>query len=940
MSAVPFVRRHIGPSPADIEEMSRTVRAESLEDLITQTIPGSIRYRAAMDLPAARSEEEALRDLRAMMDKNQCRQSLIGMGYANCHTPAVIRRNILENPGWYTAYTPYQAEIAQGRLEALLNFQTMVCDLTGMEISNASLLDESTAAAEAMTMAHAIKGGTSFFVADDCHPQTIALLRTRAKPLGIRLISGPIWDFTSEAVFGALIQYPATDGVIHDLGPIIDLIHAEGALAIVAVDLLALTLIKPPGEYGGDIVVGSSQRFGVSLGYGGPHAGFLATLDEHKRRMPGRLVGVSRDAEGRLALRLALQTREQHIRREKATSNICTAQVLLAVMASMYAVYHGPKGLQSIARRIHRTTCRLARALKEQDWAVHPGPFFDTIRVWLVGDRADHLVERAAGFGVNIRKLDDHAISLTLDETTPDISSLLPIFDLDQAALSFEPTEVIGNALRRESEFLTHPVFNSFHTETEFLRYVRRLESRDLSLNTSMIPLGSCTMKLNATAEMLPVTWEKVAGIHPFAPLYQAEGYRELFAQLERWFSEITGFAAVSLQPNAGSQGEYAGLLVIREYHRSKGQTKRNVCLIPTSAHGTNPASATMVAMRVVPVACDSGGNIDRADLERKIAAHREGLAALMVTYPSTHGVFEESIPEICAMVHSAGGLVYMDGANMNAQVGLCRPADVGADVCHLNLHKTFCIPHGGGGPGVGPICVTEVLAPFLPSHSVIGARSPSSVGEIAEAPWGSASILTISWMYIAMMGADGLLEATKVAILNANYIATRLSAHFRILYQGRNGRVAHECILDLREWKERAGVEVEDVAKRLIDYGYHAPTMSWPVPGTLMIEPTESESKGELDRFCDAMIGIHGELCAIERGEFSRTDNPLKNAPHTALSIASDSWSHPYGRELAAYPAPWLKEHKFWSAVARIDNVYGDRNPFCACPPVGAFAD
>ena len=940
MSAVPFVRRHIGPSPADIEEMSRTVLAESLEDLITQTIPGSIRYRAAMDLPAARSEEEALRDLRAMMDKNQCRQSLIGMGYANCHTPAVIRRNILENPGWYTAYTPYQAEIAQGRLEALLNFQTMVCDLTGMEISNASLLDESTAAAEAMTMAHAIKGGTSFFVADDCHPQTIALLRTRAKPLGIRLISGPIWDFTSEAVFGALIQYPATDGVIHDLGPIIDLIHAEGALAIVAVDLLALTLIKPPGEYGGDIVVGSSQRFGVSLGYGGPHAGFLATLDEHKRRMPGRLVGVSRDAEGRLALRLALQTREQHIRREKATSNICTAQVLLAVMASMYAVYHGPKGLQSIARRIHRTTCRLARALKEQDWAVHPGPFFDTIRVWLVGDRADHLVERAAGFGVNIRKLDDHAISLTLDETTPDISSLLPIFDLDHAALSFEPTEVIGNALRRESEFLTHPVFNSFHTETEFLRYVRRLESRDLSLNTSMIPLGSCTMKLNAAAEMLPVTWEKVAGIHPFAPLYQAEGYRELFAQLERWFSEITGFAAVSLQPNAGSQGEYAGLLVIREYHRSKGQTKRNVCLIPTSAHGTNPASATMVAMRVVPVACDSGGNIDRADLERKIAAHREGLAALMVTYPSTHGVFEESIPEICAMVHSAGGLVYMDGANMNAQVGLCRPADVGADVCHLNLHKTFCIPHGGGGPGVGPICVTEVLAPFLPSHSVIGARSPSSVGEIAEAPWGSASILTISWMYIAMMGADGLLEATKVAILNANYIATRLSAHFRILYQGRNGRVAHECILDLREWKERAGVEVEDVAKRLIDYGYHAPTMSWPVPGTLMIEPTESESKGELDRFCDAMIGIHGELCAIERGEFSRTDNPLKNAPHTALSIASDSWSHPYGRELAAYPAPWLKEHKFWSAVARIDNVYGDRNPFCACPPVGAFAD
>ena len=861
MSAVPFVRRHVGPSPEDIDQMASAVGAQSLDDLIDQTVPESIRLRTPLNLPAARSEEAALRDLREMMERNELRQSLLGMGYANCNTPAVIRRNILENPGWYTAYTPYQAEIAQGRMEALLNFQTMVCDLTGMEISNASLLDESTAAAEAMTMAHSIKGGGAFFVADDCHPQTIALLRTRAEALGIRLIIGPIWDFTSETVFGALIQYPATDGVIHDLGPIIARVHAEDALAIVAADLLALCLIKPPGEYGSDIVVGSSQRFGVPLGYGGPHAAFLATRDEHKRRMPGRLVGVSRDAEGRLALRLTLQTREQHIRREKATSNICTAQVLLAVMASMYAVYHGPKGLRAIAERIHGLTCRLAGALKERAWAVHPGPFFDTIRVWLAGDRADHLLERANAHGVNIRKLDDHAISLTLDETTQDLSPLLRVFDLPPAAHSLEPIEVIGSGLRRESEFLSHPVFNRFHTETELLRYIRRLESRDLSLTTSMIPLGSCTMKLNAAAEMLPVTWEKVAGIHPFVPVHQAKGYQQLFAQLERWLAEITGFAAVSLQPNAGSQGEYAGLLAIRRYHHSRGQGRRDVCLIPTSAHGTNPASAAMAGMQVVPVACDSSGNIDRLDLDRKIDAHRDVLAALMITYPSTHGVFEESIEEICAKVHAAGGMVYMDGANMNAQVGLCRPAQIGADVCHLNLHKTFCIPHGGGGPGVGPICVVESLSALLPGHSIIKIGAPQSIGEISEAPWGSASILVISWMFIAMMGADGLLEATKVAILNANYIAARLAPFFTVLYRGRNGRVAHECILDVREWKQRAGVEVEDIAKRLMDYGFHAPTMSWPVPGTLMIEPTESESRAELDRFCDAMITIHGEL-------------------------------------------------------------------------------
>ncbi|MFZ0710543.1 MAG: aminomethyl-transferring glycine dehydrogenase, partial [Terrimicrobiaceae bacterium] len=659
----------------------------------------------------------------------------------------------------------------------------------------------------------------------------------------------------------------------------------------------------------------------------------------HKRRMPGRLVGVSRDAEGRSALRLTLQTREQHIRREKATSNICTAQVLLAAMASMYAVYHGPQGLKSIAEGIHRMTCQLAGALRERDWAVHPGPFFDTIRVWLAGDHADHLLQRANAHGVNIRKLDDHAISLTLDETMLDISSLLPIFDLPPAALESKPIEMIGSGLRRESEFLRHPVFNRFHTETELLRYIRRLESRDLSLTTSMIPLGSCTMKLNAAAEMLPVTWEKVAGIHPFAPRDQTRGYQELFAQLERWLAEITGFAAVSLQPNAGSQGEYAGLLVIRAYHHSRGQAGRDVCLIPTSAHGTNPASAMMAGMRVVPVTCDSSGNIDRADLDRKIETHRDSLAALMVTYPSTHGVFEEQIEEICAKVHVAGGMVYMDGANMNAQVGLCRPADIGADVCHLNLHKTFCIPHGGGGPGVGPICVVESLAPFLPGHSVVNIGGPQSIGEISEAPWGSASILVISWMFIAMMGADGLLEAAKVAILNANYIAARLSPYYPVLYKGRSGRVAHECILDVREWKQRAGIEVEDIAKRLMDYGFHAPTMSWPVPGTLMIEPTESESKGELDRFCEAMIAIHGELSAIERGELSGTDNPLKNAPHTAAGVTSDSWTRAYGRELAAYPAPWLKEHKFWPAVARIDNVFGDRNVFCSCPPVEGYA-
>jgi len=940
MSALPFVRRHIGVSDEDYPSMLSTIKAESIDQLIDQTVPPQIRLSQPMHLPAARSEEKALQDLRAIMEHNELKQSLIGMGYAGTHLPSVIRRKILENPGWYTAYTPYQAEIAQGRLEALLTFQTLLCDLTGMQIANASMLDESTAAAEAMAMAREIKGGDAFFVADDCHPQTIALLQTRAEPLGVRIVVGPAVVGPEEKVFGALIQYPATDGVIHDLPAIIEKVKAAGAVPIVAADLLALTLIRPPGECGAEIVVGSAQRFGVPFGYGGPHAGYLATKDEHKRRIPGRLVGVSRDAEGRKALRLTLQTREQHIRREKATSNICTAQVLLAVIASMYAVYHGPEGLTAIASRIHRLTRQFAAALSARGWAVHQGPYFDTIRLWLAGDHANDFLRLAEDHGINVRRLDDHAVTLSFDETTEDLTDMLRLFELRSEDFAVEPVAVISGALARESKFLTHPVFHNYRTETELLRYIQRLESKDLSLTTSMIPLGSCTMKLNAASEMFPVTWDKVGGIHPFVPLHQAKGYGVMFRQLERWLAEITGFAAVSLQPNAGSQGEYAGLLAIRAFHRSNGQEQRDVCLIPTSAHGTNPASAVMAGMRVVAVACDALGNIDVSDLDKKIEAHRDSLSALMVTYPSTHGVFEETIREICQKVHAAGGQVYMDGANMNAQVGLCSPGDIGADVCHLNLHKTFCIPHGGGGPGVGPICVAAHLEPFLPGHSVVDLGHLKSVGEVSQAPWGSSSILVISWMYIAMMGAEGLTEATRAAILNANYIAARLESYYPVLYKGKNGRVAHECILDLRDWKVRAGIEVEDVAKRLMDYGFHAPTMSWPVPGTLMVEPTESESKAELDRFCDAMIAIHGELTAIENGSLSKTDNPLKNAPHTAQAVISDQWSRAYSREQAAYPAPWLRDHKFWPVVARIDNVYGDRNVFCSCPPLEELAE
>ncbi len=929
-----FSRRHIGLQPADIAAMLEMVAAPTLDALIAETVPAGIRSARPLDLPAARTEEQALADLAAIAAENQVFQSCIGMGYHACFTPAVIRRNILENPGWYTAYTPYQAEIAQGRLEALLNFQTMICDLTAMEIANASLLDESTAAAEAMVMCHQAGKGARFSVADDCHPQTIALLRTRAEPLGVEIVAGPIDEFPGEC-FGALIQYPATDGRIRPLRPLVEKIHAAGALAVVSADLLALTLIEPPGEAGADIVIGSSQRFGVPLGYGGPHAAYLATRDAHKRRMPGRLIGVSRDADGNPALRLTLQTREQHIRREKATSNICTAQVLLAVIASAYAVYHGPAGLAAIARRVHGKAVALAAFLRRLGWAVDEGPFFDTIRVGLGDVPASDILRLAESRRVNLRPLDAHAVTIALDETTGSLAVFGEIFNRGSApAFSAEEgAAAIPPELARRSAFLPHPVFNRHHTETELMRYLKRLENRDLSLTTSMIPLGSCTMKLNAAAEMTPVTWEKIGALHPFAPAGQAEGYRRMFAQLEAWLAEITGFAACSLQPNAGSQGEYAGLLAIRAYHLSRDSAGRTVCLIPTSAHGTNPASAVMAGMAVVPVACDAQGNIDLPDLRAKVAAHAEKLAAIMVTYPSTHGVFEESIREICEIVHAAGGQVYLDGANLNAQVGLCRPGEFGADVCHLNLHKTFCIPHGGGGPGVGPIAVAAHLAPFLPGHSVVATGGEQAIGEVSQAPWGSASIDVISWMYIAMMGPDGLAAATQVAILNANYVARRLEPYFPVLYRGGNGRVAHECILDVREWKDRAGVEVEDFAKRLMDFGFHAPTMSWPVPGTLMIEPTESESKEELDRFCEAMIAIHGELVAIEAGKWDRANNPLKRAPHTARQVSADLWDRPYPREQAAYPAPWLREYKFWPAVARVDNVFGDRNIFCTCP-------
>src|SRR5437667_7134321 len=875
----PLADRQSGPNDNEVEQMLREVGFDNLDEFIDANIPENIRFGRSLDLPSAKSESEALAELRGLAAKNRVAKSFIGAGYYDTITPPVIQRNVLENPGWYTAYTPYQAELAQGRLEALLNFQTMVSGLTGLDIANASLLDESTAAAEAMTLCHAIASGrTKFFVANNCHPQTIEVLHTRAKPLGIEIVSTDFADFEfDDSFFGALVQYPATDGAIEDYEAFAISAHEVGALLVVAADILALALLKPPGEFGADVAVGSTQRFGVPLGFGGPHAAYFATRDQYKRHMPGRLVGVSHDVEGRPAYRLALQTREQHIRRDKATSNICTAQVLLAVIASMYAVYHGPRGLRAIAQRVHNFTAKLAEGLRQLGFKIAYENFFDTIRVELGQASSSNLIERAERAGCNLRAAGDHAISIALDETTTDfdIETLMSIFRGTQIR-DFADADIESSSFRipqfaiRTSDFLTHPVFNTYHSETEMLRYLRRLESRDLSLCHSMIPLGSCTMKLNATVEMFPISWPEFARLHPFAPDSQTSGYREMCDQLERWLAEISGFAAVSLQPNAGSQGEFAGLLAIREYHASRGETHRIVCLVPQSAHGTNPASAVMAGFKVVAIATLKDGDIDLADLRAKADAHARDLAALMVTYPSTHGVFEPTIREICDIVHTHGGQVYMDGANMNAQCGLCRPGDYGADVCHLNLHKTFCIPHGGGGPGVGPIGVAEHLAPFLPLPSSISNQqskiSNSSVGPVVAAPFGSASILTISWMYIRMMGPKGLKRATEVAILNANYIAKRLDRYFPVLFKGKRGLVAHECILDLRDWK-RAGIEVEDVAKRLMDYGFHAPTISWPVAGTMMVEPTESEPKDELDRFCDAMISIHAEMTAIANG-------------------------------------------------------------------------
>src|SRR6266568_1705369 len=943
-----FARRHIGPDEDEVRAMLRELGFENLDAVIDSAIPKNIRLDRQLNLPEAKSELEALAELRAISKKNEVARSFIGAGYSDCITPPVIQRNILENPGWYTAYTPYQAELAQGRLEALLNFQTMVTDLTALDIANASLLDEATAAAEAMALCHAVVADRkTFFVADNCHPQTIEVVHTRAKPLGIEVEIDNFSRFKfDESVFGALVQYPATDGAIYDYAEFVGQAHDAGALVVVAADILALTLLKPPGEFGADVAVGNTQRFGVPLGFGGPHAAYFATRDPFKRHMAGRLVGVSHDAEGRPAYRLALQTREQHIRRDKATSNICTAEVLLAVIASMYAVYHGPKGLRAIAERVHRLTSRLVDGLHALGCTITHENFFDTVRVEV--ESSEVILEHAAKADCNLRALGPRAVGISFDETTTpgDIELLMSVFrgttvrDFADDDLGEPPLRISQFAIRT-SDFLTHPIFNTHDTETEMLRYLKKLESRDLSLTTSMIPLGSCTMKLNATAEMFPISWPEISKLHPFAPRQQTVGYIQICRQLEEWLAEITGFAAISLQPNAGSQGEFAGLLAIREYHASRGEAHRNVCLIPTSAHGTNPASAVMAGFKVVSVACLKDGDIDLADLRAKVDEHARDLAALMVTYASTHGVFEPTIREICEIVHAHGGQVYMDGANMNAQCGLCRPGDYGAVVCHLNLHKTFCIPHGGGGPGVGPIGVAKHLVPFLPGIPSINnqksAISNSPVGPVAQAPYGSASILTISWMYIRMMGADGLKRASEIAILNANYIAKRLDPHFPVLFKGKRGLVAHECIVDLRQWKS-ASIEVEDVAKRLMDYGFHAPTVSWPVAGTMMIEPTESEPKHELDRFCNAMISIHAEIEAIARGRQDRQNNLLKNAPHTARQIASDKWDHPYSREQAAFPAPWTREHKFWPAVARIDNVYGDRNLFCSCPPVEAF--
>ncbi len=944
-----FIHRHIGPRDEDIREMLALLGYGSLDEMIDDTIPSAIRLREPLTVGAPRGEHELLAELKSVAARNKVFRSMIGMGYYGCITPSIILRNILENPGWYTQYTPYQAEIAQGRLEALINYQTMVADLTGLPLANASLLDEATAAAEAMTMCHRIVGDerNEFFVSSDCHPQTINVVQTRAEPLGIQVVvDDPMkTDFANRRYFGALLQYPTTDGRIECYEHITRAAHAVGTLVVAATDLLALTLLRPPGEWGADIAIGNSQRFGVPMGGGGPHAAFMATREEFARQMPGRIVGVSRDAHGRSGYRLAIQTREQHIRREKATSNICTAQVLLAIMAGMYAVYHGPSGLRRIAQRVHAFARGLAVGLTQQGHRVGDAPLFDTLRVRPIGRSVPDVLAAACSKGINFRDYGDGSIGISVDETI-DIRTARDVLSAFGASSDVDFEELLNSnafampsSFARTSKYLTHPVFNSYHSETEMLRYLYSLQQRDLSLATSMISLGSCTMKLNGTSEMIPVTWPEFANLHPYAPADQTRGYQAMFDQLETWLAEITGFAAVSLQPNAGSQGEYAGLLVIRAYHRHRGEAHRNVCLIPVSAHGTNAASAVMAGMKVVPVAIDGQGAVDLTDLTSKAARHRDELAALMITYPSTAGIFEESVADICRVIHDNGGQVYMDGANMNAQVGLCRPADIGADVCHLNLHKTFCIPHGGGGPGMGPICVAAHLVPFLPSDPV-NPTDDRAIGPVAAAPHGSPAILPISYVYIALMGSEGLKRATQAAILNANYMAKRLEKHYAIVYRGKNGRVAHEFIVDCRPFDKSAGVKIDDIAKRLIDYGFHAPTMSWPVPGTLMIEPTESESKAELDRFCDAMIAIREEIRAIEEGRADREDNVLKGAPHTARSIAATEWSHAYTREQAAFPAPWTRERKFWPHVGRIDNVWGDRNLMCACPPIDAMSE
>jgi len=949
-----FADRHIGPSPADVEEMLDTLGYGSLEELVADALPAGIRSDEMPGVPEeGLTETELLRTLRTLASRNRVYRSYLGMGYHDTVVPPVVQRNIFESPGWYTQYTPYQAEISQGRLEALLNFQTAIIDLTGLEIANASLLDEGTAAAEAMSLLlDGAPDGMSVFQVDPaCHPQTIEVVRTRALPLGVEVrVVDPATEGIDDEAFALLLAYPGTDGTVSDLRPVIDEARERGVRTAVAADLMALVLLKPPGEMGADIVVGNSQRFGVPMGFGGPHAGFMSAREEFKRRMPGRIIGVSVDADGNPALRMALQTREQHIRRERATSNICTAQVLLAVMASMYAVYHGPEGLKRIARRIHDLTRTLADGLEQAGHRIESAHYFDTLRVRPAGEAAAAVLERAREARINLRDFGDGSLGVALDEAVePDeIAALLEVFggngsgevDPETIFAGLDEGDALPAELRRQSAFLEHPVFHRYHSETEMLRYMHRLQSRDLSLTTSMIPLGSCTMKLNATAQMAALSWPEFSSLHPFVPAEQAEGYAAVIDDLERWLAGITGLPGVSLQPNSGAQGEYAGLLVIRAYHEDRGERHRNVCLIPSSAHGTNPASAVLAGMKVVVVRCDEDGNIDVADLEAKAAKHADHLSALMITYPSTHGVFEERVREVCDTIHRHGGQVYLDGANLNAQVGLARPGDYGADVCHINLHKTFAIPHGGGGPGMGPICAAEHLAPFLPGHPVVSVGGSRAIGPVSAAPWGSASILLISWAYMALLGRTGMRRATQVAILNANYMAKRLEEHFDVLFRGRNGRVAHEFILDLRPFRKATGVTEEDVAKRLMDYGYHAPTMSWPVAGTIMVEPTESEARAELDRFCDALISIRAEMQQIQMGLLDRDDNPLRHAPHTAASVLVGEWEHAYTREQAAFPAPWTRDNKFWPTVRRVDNAYGDRNLVCACPPIEAYAE